>query len=90
MTGFEFLDALKNKIDFQKKLRIYILSSSIEDFSLQAGRYPFIQGFLTKPLKISHLEEIWRKEPQFDFFPSISGIQVCKKDKNLYFLQKEG
>lgn len=59
MTGFEFLEAFK-KFDegVQSMFTIYILSSSIEDYQIEARRFPFVAGFLSKPLKISHLEKI--------------------------------
>lgn len=59
MTGFEFLDEfIKFSEEIRNQITIYILSSSIEDFSSQAKKYPFVSGFLSKPLKISHLENI--------------------------------
>lgn len=59
MTGFEFLDEFK-KFDeeVQNQFTIYILSSSIEDFNIQATQYPIVKAFLSKPLKVSCLEEI--------------------------------
>ena len=59
MTGFEFLDEF-NKFDkdIQQQFAIYMLSSSIEDFDSEAKKYPFVAGFLSKPLKIRHLEKI--------------------------------
>lgn len=61
MSGFEFLDEfIKFDEGIQKQFTIYILSSSIEDFNYQAKKYPFVAGFLTKPLRIPHLEEIWK------------------------------
>lgn len=63
MSGFEFLDEFK---DFDPEIRdqfiIYMLSSSIEDFNSQAVRYPCVSGFLSKPLKVSHLQEIFETE----------------------------
>lgn len=59
MTGWEFLDDF---LQFNERVReqftIYILSSSIEDFTKEAAVYTFIQGFLSKPLKITSLEKI--------------------------------
>ena len=59
MTGWEFLDVF---MQFDKLVKdqftIYILSSSIEDFTKEAKFYTFIQGFLSKPLKIIHLEVV--------------------------------
>lgn len=59
MTGWEFLEAFQQ---FDPAVRdrfvIYILTSSIEDFTEEAEKYPFIAGFRSKPLKTSCLEEI--------------------------------
>ncbi len=61
MTGWEFLDVFK---EFDKSVKnqftIYILSSSIEDFPEEAVKYPFIAGFLSKPLKTFYLENVIR------------------------------
>ena len=67
MTGWEFLDVF---LQFDQWVRdqftIYILSSSIEDFTEKAAIYPFIHGFLSKPLKIANIEEVRKEllEPQ--------------------------
>ena len=59
MTGFEFLDRfLKFSTEVQQQFTVYILSSSLEDFSSQRNKYPFIADFLSKPLMISHLKEV--------------------------------
>lgn len=59
MTGWEFLDVFTNFDPWVKeRFLIYILSSSIEDSTKEAEIYTFIQGFLSKPLKLSNLEEI--------------------------------
>ncbi len=59
MTGWEFLDVFLQFDEWVKdQFTIFILSSSIEDFTEKAEIYPFIQGFLSKPLKLTHLEEI--------------------------------
>ena len=59
MSGWEFLDVFMQFDEWVKgQFTIYILSSSIEDFTKKAEIYPFIQGFLSKPLKLTHLEEI--------------------------------
>ncbi len=64
MTGWEFLDVFTQ---FEESLKdqftIYILSSSIEDFTKEAKIYTCIQGFLSKPLKIINLDNI-KKELQ--------------------------
>lgn len=59
MTGWEFLDEF---VSFNKEIKnqytIYILSSSIEDFSDKEEQYPFLSGFFSKPLKIEYLKGI--------------------------------
>ncbi|HSI69360.1 MAG TPA: response regulator [Gillisia sp.] len=61
MTGWEFLDGFM-KFDevIKDQFTIYILSSSIEDFTAEAKIYTCIQDFLSKPLKISTLERIMK------------------------------
>ncbi len=59
MTGWEFLDVF---LQFEERVKdqftIYILSSSIEDFKKETKIYPFIKGFLSKPLKLTNLQKI--------------------------------
>ena len=62
MTGFEFLDEFKKfDSEIQDQFTVFMLSSSIEDFDSHAKKYPIVAGFLSKPLKVSHLEEIFEK-----------------------------
>lgn len=59
MTGWEFLDTFNNfKPKIKERFLIYILSSSIEDFEKKAKKYPFVSGFLSKPIKLKYLEDI--------------------------------
>tara|TARA_R100000935_G_scaffold22913_1_gene42123 strand:- start:339 stop:734 length:396 start_codon:yes stop_codon:yes gene_type:complete len=59
ITGWEFLDVfIKFKESIKEQFSIYILSSAIEDFRKEKEIYPFIQGFLSKPLKIINLENV--------------------------------
>lgn len=62
MTGWEFLDVF---MQFDKSVKdqfiIYILSSSIEDFTEEAEYYSFIQGFFSKPLKMTYLEKVMKQ-----------------------------
>lgn len=59
MTGWEFLDAFNTfKPKVKEKFFIYILSSSVEDFEKKAKKYPFVCGFLSKPIKLKYLEDI--------------------------------
>ncbi len=63
MTGFEFLDRFLNfNPEIQQEFTIYILSSSMEDFSSEREKYPSIAGFLSKPLLVSHLKEIHQQK----------------------------
>ncbi len=59
MTGWEFLDAFREVCpEIQEKFRIYILTSSIEDFSEEKKQYPYVADFLSKPLVRGKLESI--------------------------------
>jgi two-component SAPR family response regulator len=62
MTGWEFLDVFKDYRDQVKdQFNIFILTSSIETFSRQKELYPFVCGFISKPLKKEKLQEILAK-----------------------------
>lgn len=66
MTGFEFLDEFqKFPREIREQFIIYMLTSSIEDFSEQAEQYPFVAGFLSKPLKVNDLVHITEKQMDF-------------------------
>lgn len=55
MSGFEFLDEFKKfDIEIRNQFNIYILSSSIEDFNMQARQYPMVKDFYPNLLK-SHI-----------------------------------
>jgi two-component SAPR family response regulator len=59
MTGWEFLHTFSEFEDaLKQQFSIYILSSSIEDFTEEADNYSNLQGFLSKPLKVDTLEKI--------------------------------
>ena len=63
MTGWEFLDVFSEfEESLKKQFRIYILSSSIEDFTKDLENYTNVQGFLSKPLKVSNLEAVAMKQ----------------------------
>lgn len=67
MSGWDFLDELsREKPDILKQFEIYILSSSIEDFSSKKEKYPYLAGFLSKPLSKAHLQEIEEKRRKQD------------------------
>ncbi|NEV94002.1 response regulator [Psychroflexus sp. YR1-1] len=62
MTGWEFLDEFET---FEPRIKdqfiVYILTSAIQDFETEEKRYPFVSGFLNKPLKIETLKQILKK-----------------------------
>ena len=59
MSGFEFLDEFKKlPTQIMNLFTIFMLTSSIEDFAKEKKLYPFVSGFLSKPLKISDLQRI--------------------------------
>ncbi|MFV8325229.1 response regulator [Flavobacterium sp. ZS1P14] len=63
MTGWEFLDVFNNfNLKIKKKFLVYILSSSVEDFEKKAKKYPFVVGFLSKPIQLNYLEDIYRSK----------------------------
>lgn len=63
MTGWEFLEVFQElEEDVKKCFCIYILTSSIEDFSAEKESFPFVAGFISKPLKKEKLQEIFAKK----------------------------
>ena len=70
MTGWEFLDKFQ---EFDPKVRskfvVYILTSSIEDFSEEKKEYPDVADVLSKPITagklkkiVEYIDELERKE----------------------------
>lgn len=59
MSGWEFLAEVE-KLDGNliENFRIFILSSSIEDFTEERIKYPFVTDFLSKPLSKTRLVEL--------------------------------
>lgn len=59
MSGFEFLEEFE-KLPREVKARysIFMLTSSIEDYSSKKDRFPMVRGFLSKPMHTSHLKKI--------------------------------
>lgn len=56
MTGWEFLDAFESFCpEIRKRIRIYILTSAIEEFSEEKRRYPYVAGFFSKPIMAEKL-----------------------------------
>jgi len=63
MTGWELMDALEDRMDFIKRTKIYIVSSSTSKSDQeQLANYPFISGFILKPFGKESIYEIL-KEP---------------------------
>lgn len=59
MTGWEFLDKFKTFDPvIQNHFVIYILTSAIQDFEKEIEEYPFVAGFLAKPIKSTTIKEI--------------------------------
>ncbi|MCO4819933.1 MAG: response regulator [Bacteroidetes bacterium] len=60
MNGWDFLDAY-NK--FEQKVRVYMLSSSINNKDIQKSEtYDIVHGFICKPLVVERLSEILQAE----------------------------
>ena len=64
MNGWEFLDEYKRlNIDAQGKTKIYIISSSVFSNDInKAKSYPLIKDFISKPLNIDKIIELFRVE----------------------------
>ncbi|GAB2776197.1 response regulator [Salinimicrobium soli] len=59
MTGWEFLDEFKRFCpEIRSKFVVYILTSSIEDFTTEKKKYSCVRDFLTKPLMRGKLEKV--------------------------------
>jgi len=60
MDGFEFLDEFsKYKNDECMGCDVYMLSSSIDNSDIEkAGTYPFVKGYLSKPLTPEAMDKI--------------------------------
>ena len=63
MSGWEFLEMFKNfSADIQKQFTIYMLSSSVdEDDKEKAEKNALVSGFISKPLTLSKLNDIFNK-----------------------------
>lgn len=70
MSGFEFLRQFQ-KLDeeVKKQYLIYMLTSSIEDFSVQAKEFAVVKDFLSKPMKLAYLERIHDDLKEFSLNP---------------------
>jgi CheY-like chemotaxis protein len=60
INGWEFLETLKKINDtIQKICKVYILTSSIDPDDIERSKsYKMVQGFISKPLTITHLKLI--------------------------------
>lgn len=61
MSGWEFLEVFKNfNTHIQKQFTIYMLSSSVGcDDAEKAEKNTFVSGFISKPLTLAKLKEIF-------------------------------
>jgi two-component system, chemotaxis family, chemotaxis protein CheY len=64
MTGWEFLESFKDfRTEIRQRFTIYILSSSVDDRDKEmADSNPFVSGFLSKPLPIDVINNIFIHE----------------------------
>lgn len=59
MSGWEFLKELEKLDDvINEKFTIFILSSSIEDFTNERTDFPYVADFLSKPLSKARLQQL--------------------------------
>lgn len=64
MNGWEFLDEFKRlNITTQDKCKIYIISSSVFSNDINKARsYPLVRDFVSKPLNVEKIVELFRVE----------------------------
>jgi len=64
MNGWEFLDEYKRlNIDPQGKTKIFIISSSVFSNDINKARsYPLVKDFISKPLNVDKIVELFRVE----------------------------
>lgn len=59
MNGWEFLKQYEELI-IEKNIEIYMLSSSIYDIDQEKAKtFEVVKGFISKPLSIAHMSEIF-------------------------------
>lgn len=69
MTGWEFLEVFMQFDECVKEqFTIYILSSSIEDYTEEAKTYTCVQGFLSKPLNITNLKRVEKELQELQMY----------------------
>ncbi|WP_423149278.1 response regulator [Rubrolithibacter danxiaensis] len=63
VSGWDFLEMLSNiSSDLNKKINVIIVSSSIDDNDKKRSRdFPFVKGFISKPLSPAILQETLNK-----------------------------
>src|ERR1700761_572833 len=66
MNGWEFLDEYKRlNIDPLGKCKIYIISSSVFSNDINKARsYPLVKDFISKPLNVDKIIELFKVEDQ--------------------------
>src|ERR1700748_3682093 len=66
MNGWEFLDEYKRlNIDPLGKCKIFIISSSVFSTDInQARSYPLVRNFISKPLSVEKIKEMFETEKQ--------------------------
>ncbi len=63
MTGWEFLNHFNNmESRIKERFSIFILSSSIEDFSKEMNKYSFVSRILAKPFHTDYLIKIMEEK----------------------------
>ena len=64
MNGWEFLDEYKRlNIDPQGKTKIFIISSSVFSNDINKARsYPLVKDFISKPLNVDKIVELFKVE----------------------------
>jgi CheY-like chemotaxis protein len=64
MNGWEFLDEYKRlNIDANGKTKIFIISSSVFSNDINKARsYPLVKDFISKPLNVDKIVELFRVE----------------------------
>jgi CheY-like chemotaxis protein len=64
MNGWEFLDEYKRlNIDPEGRCKIFIISSSVFSNDINKARsYPLVKDFISKPLNVDKIKELFRVE----------------------------
>ncbi|QEC76606.1 response regulator [Mucilaginibacter ginsenosidivorax] len=66
MNGWEFLDEYKRlNLDPLGKSKIFIISSSVFSNDINKARsYPLVKDFISKPLNVEKIKELFEVQPQ--------------------------